>query len=158
MQICVAIGILFATVGWAAIPSLLIIILTLILNKPLAKTLQKCQAEFMTTQDVRLRITSEILNSMKIIKLQVWEEKFKELIEKSRVVEFKWLSSAQFYRTYGTILYWKSPIITSSIVFAGCAIIGDPPLTATTIFTVLATFHVIQDLVRMLPEVLAILI
>ena len=51
-----------------------------------------------------------------------------------------------------------SPIITASIVFSRCAIIGDPPLTATTIFTVLATFYVIQDLVRMLPEVLAILI
>ena len=51
-----------------------------------------------------------------------------------------------------------SPIITASIVFAECPIIGDPLLTATTIFTVLATFLVIQDLVRMLPEVLAILI
>jgi len=112
----------------------------------------------MTAQDERLRITSEILNSMKIIKLQAWEEKFKDLIENLRAVEFKWFSSAQFNRTYGTILFWMSPIITASIFFAGCAIIGDPPLTATTIFTVLATFRVIQDPVRMLPEVLAILI
>ncbi len=51
-----------------------------------------------------------------------------------------------------------SPIITTSLVFAGCAIIGDPPLTAITLFIVLATFRVIQDLVRMLPEVLVILI
>lgn len=158
LQMCVAIGILFATVGWATIPGLLIIILTVILNNPLAKSLQKCQAEFMTAQDERLRVTSEILNSMKIIKLQAWEEKFKELIENLRAVEFKWLSSSQLNRTYGTILYWMSPIITASIVFAACAIIGDPPLTATTIFTVLATFRVIQEPVRILPDVLAILI
>lgn len=158
LQMCVAIGILFATVGLATIPGLLIIILTVILNNPLAKSLQKCQAEFMTAQDERLRVTSEILNSMKIIKLQAWEEKFKELIENLRAVEFQWLSSAQFNRTYGTILYWMSPIITASIVFAACAIIGNPPLTATTIFTVLATFRVIQEPVRILPDVLAILI
>jgi ABC-type multidrug transport system fused ATPase/permease subunit len=157
-QMCVAIGILFVTVGWATIPGLLIIILTVILNNPLAKSFQKCQAEFMTSQDERLRVTSEILNSMKIIKLQAWEEKFKELIENIRAVEFKWLSSAQLNRTYGVILYWMSPIIISSIVFIACAIIGNPPLTATTIFTVLATFRVLQEPVRILPDVLAILI
>ena len=70
LQICAATGILFATVGWATIPGLLVIILSVILNYPLSKAFQKCQAEFMTAQDERLRVTSEILNSMKIIKLQ----------------------------------------------------------------------------------------
>uniref|UniRef100_A0A0C9RL63 TSA: Wollemia nobilis Ref_Wollemi_Transcript_12757_5054 transcribed RNA sequence n=1 Tax=Wollemia nobilis TaxID=56998 RepID=A0A0C9RL63_9CONI len=157
-QMLVAINILFATVGWATVPGLLIIILTVILNNPLAKSLQKCQSEFMAAQDERLRATSEILNSMKIIKLQAWEDKFKEKIENLRGSEFKWLSSAQINRTYGTILYWMSPIIVASIVFAACAIIGNPPLTATTVFTVLATFRIMQEPVRMLPDVLAILI
>ena len=80
------------------------------------------------------------------------------MIENLRDVEFKWLPSAQFNRTDGVILYWMSPIITASIVFAACAIIGDPPLTASTIFTVLATFRVIQEPVAILPDVLAILI
>ncbi|GLJ30778.1 hypothetical protein SUGI_0610560 [Cryptomeria japonica] len=157
-QILVAIGILFATVGLATIPGLVIIVLTIILNNPLAKSLQKCQSEFMAAQDKRLRATSEILNSMKIIKLQAWEDEFKGLIDSLRASEFKWLSSSQINRTYGTILYWMSPIIISSIVFAACAIVGNPPLTATTIFTVLATFRIIQEPVRMLPDVLAILI
>jgi len=71
---CAAIGILFAIVGWATVPGLLSIVLTVILNNPLAKSLQKCQAEFMTAQGERLGVTSEILSSMKIIKLQAWEE------------------------------------------------------------------------------------
>ena len=68
------------------------------------------------------------------------------------------MSSAQLNKTYGTILYWMSPIITASIVFAACVIRDNPPLTDTTIFTLLATFCVIQEPVRILPDVLAILI
>ena len=112
----------------------------------------------MTAQDERLVATSEILNTMKIIKLQAWEQKFKELIENVWVVEFKWLPSTQLNRRYGTILYWMSPIITASIVFVSCVIIGNPSLTATTIFTLLATFRVIQETMRIRPDVLAILI
>ena len=67
----------------------------------------------MTAHDERLIITSKIFNSMKIIEGQAWEEKFKEMVENLQAVEFKWLSSAQCNRTYGTILYWMSPIITA---------------------------------------------
>eukprot|EP01018_Ginkgo_biloba_P002831 Gb_14726 [translate_table: standard] len=154
-QMLGAVGILFATVGWATLPGLFIIIVTAILNRPLARSLQNCQAHFMTAQDERLRATSEILISMKIIKLQAWEDKFKHNL---RAVEFKWLSEGQFNKSYGSILYWMSPIIVASIVFAASAIIGNPPLTATTIFTVHATFRIMQEPLSMLPEVLSILI
>ncbi|GKC82991.1 ABC transporter C family member 8 [Tanacetum coccineum] len=50
----------------------------------------------MLFHDKRLRSTSEILNNMKVIKLQSWEEKFKKVVESCRDVEFHWLREAQF--------------------------------------------------------------
>ncbi|XP_017979302.1 PREDICTED: ABC transporter C family member 8 isoform X2 [Theobroma cacao] len=158
LQLFMSIGVLFSVVGLGAIPGLVPLLTCGFLNMPFAKLLQKCQSEFMIAQDERLRTTSEILNSMKIIKLQSWEEKFKGLIESQRGKEFKWLSKQQLFRPYGTVLYWMSPTIVSSVVFLGCALFGSAPLNAGTIFTVLATLRSMAEPVRMLPEALSILI
>ncbi|KAJ6704337.1 NHPM BACTERIOCIN SYSTEM ABC TRANSPORTER PEPTIDASE/ATP-BINDING PROTEIN-RELATED [Salix viminalis] len=93
--------VLFGVVGLGALTGLVPLLVCGLLNVPFARMLQKCQAEFMISQDERLRATSEILNSMKIIKLQSWEENFKNLMESHRGKEFKWLKEMQFKKAYG---------------------------------------------------------
>ncbi|ERN02621.1 hypothetical protein AMTR_s00263p00013420, partial [Amborella trichopoda] len=158
LQLILSIVILFLTVGWGALPGLVPIIILSLLNIPIAKILQNCQTQFMGAQDERLRATSEILNNMKIIKLQAWEEKFRSLILSLRDHEFKWLASAQIKKSYGSVLYWMSPIFVSAVVFAGCLAMGTAPLNATTIFTVLVTLRVMSEPVKVLPEAFSILI
>ncbi|TYI59921.1 hypothetical protein E1A91_D10G069700v1, partial [Gossypium mustelinum] len=158
LQLFMSIGVLFSVVGFGAILGTVPLAICGFLNTPFAKIIQKCQSEFMISQDERLRAISEILNNMKIIKLQSWEEKFKSSIESLRGNEFKWLSKQQFLRPYGTFLYWISPTIVSSIVFLGCALFGSAPMNAGTVFTVLATLRSMSEPVRMLPEALSILI
>ncbi|XVF25110.1 hypothetical protein REPUB_Repub13aG0185700 [Reevesia pubescens] len=158
LQLFMSIAVLFSVVGLGAIPGLVPLLICGFLNMPMAKILQKCQSEFMIAQDKRLRTTSEILNSMKIIKLQSWEEKFKSFIESQRGNEFKWLAKQQFLRPYGTALYWTSPTIVSAVVFLGCVLFRSAPLNAGTIFTVLATLRSMAEPVRTLPESLSILI
>ncbi|CAL5373911.1 unnamed protein product [Camellia sinensis] len=158
VQLFLAIGVLFGIVGIGALPGLVPLLICGLLNVPFAKLLQKCQTEFMIAQDKRLRSTSEILNNMKIIKLQSWEDKFKGLIESYRENEFKWLSESQYKKAYGTALYWMSPTIISSVVFFGCALSKSAPLDAGTIFTVLATLRSMSEPVRMIPEALSAII
>lgn len=158
LQLFLAIGVLFWIIGSGALFGLIPLVICCFLNVPFAKLLQKCQFQCMVAQDERLRATSEILNSMKIIKLQSWEEKFKNLIESSRENEFKWLSEAQLKKVYGTILYWMSPTIVSSATFFGCLLLGSAPLNASTIFTVLATLRTMGEPVRMIPEALSAII
>lgn len=158
LQLFLAIGVLFGVVGYGALPGLVPLLICGILNVPFAKVLQKCQSKFMIAQDLRLRSTSEILNNMKVIKLQSWEEKFKNAIESLRDEEFKWLADAQFKKAYGTLLFWMSPTIVSSAVFLGCAIFNSAPLNASTIFTVLATLRSMAEPVRTIPEGLSVLI
>ncbi|XP_012069008.2 ABC transporter C family member 8 [Jatropha curcas] len=158
VQLFLSIAILFGVVGLGALAGLVPLLICGLLNVPFARFLQKCQFEFMIAQDERLRATSEILNSMKVIKLQSWEEKFKSLIESRREKEFKWLAEAQFKKPYGTLLYWLSPTIISSVIFFGCALFRSAPLDASTIFTVLATLRCMSEPVRMIPEALSVMI
>uniref|UniRef100_A0A7N2LLB3 ABC-type xenobiotic transporter n=1 Tax=Quercus lobata TaxID=97700 RepID=A0A7N2LLB3_QUELO len=158
LQLFLAFGILLWVVGLGALIGLVPLLICGLLNVPFAIMLQKCQTQSMIAQDERLRSTSEILNSMKIIKLQSWEDKFKNLIESVHENEFKWLAETQFAKAYGTLLYWMSPTIISSVVFLGCIIFGSAPLNACTIFTVVASLRSMGDPVRMIPEALSSLV
>ncbi|ONI15615.1 hypothetical protein PRUPE_3G051600 [Prunus persica] len=128
------------------------------LNYSSLLAIQKFQSQFMIAQDERLRATSEILNSMKIIKLQSWEEKFKSLVGSLRDRELKWLAESQFKKVYCNLLYWLSPTIISSFIFMGCILFQSVPLNASTIFTVLASLRSIGEPVKMIPEALSVMI
>lgn len=158
LQILSVIAVLYSVVGLGVLPGLVPFIVCGVLNVPFAKMLQKCQTEFMIVQDKRLRSLSEILNSMKIIKLHSWEEHFKNLTESLRRSEFKWLAETQYNKTYATVLYWMSPTIVSSVIFFGCLIFKSVRLDEGIIFTVLAALRSMSEPVRFLPEALSALI
>ncbi|KAB2007968.1 hypothetical protein ES319_D10G066300v1, partial [Gossypium barbadense] len=105
-----------------------------------------CQSQFMVAQDERLRLTSES-----------WEEKFKNMIETRLENEFKWLAKEQISKAYGTVLYWISPTIISSVIFLGCAYLGSAALNASTIFTVLATLRSMGEPITMIPGALSVM-
>ncbi|TYI59925.1 hypothetical protein E1A91_D10G070000v1, partial [Gossypium mustelinum] len=146
LQLFMSIGILFYVVGLGALPGLVPLLICGVLNVPFANVLQKCQSQFMVAQDERLRLTSES-----------WEEKFKNMIETRRENEFKWLAKEQISKAYGTVLYWISPTIISSVIFLGCAYLGSAALNASTIFTVLATQRSMGEPITMIPGALSVM-
>ncbi|KAF5807985.1 putative ABC-type xenobiotic transporter [Helianthus annuus] len=158
IQLFLSMGILFSVVGLGVLPGLVPLIVCALLNLPFAKAMQKSQLEFMVAQDKRLRSTSEILNNMKVIKLQSWEEKFKKIVESFRETEVHWLCQTQFNRAYGTVMYWMSPTLVSSVVFFGCFLLKSAPLDAATIFTILAALRTMSEPVRLLPDALSAII
>ncbi|XP_071710057.1 ABC transporter C family member 8-like [Rutidosis leptorrhynchoides] len=158
VQLFLAIGVLFSVVGVGVLPGLVPLLACGLLNVPFALALQKCQLQFMIAQDKRLRSTSEILNNMKIIKLQSWEEKFKDFMKSCRENEFKWLSESQYQKAYGSVLYWMSPTIVSSVVLFGCALLNNASLNAATVFTILATLRTMSEPVKYFPQALSVLI
>jgi ABC-type multidrug transport system fused ATPase/permease subunit len=158
LQLVFAVATLFWALKLGALPGLVPLVIFGFLNVPFAKMLQGYQAKFMVAQDERLRSTSEILNSMKIIKLQSWEDKFRHMIESLRDREFKWLRETQMKKAYGAVMYWMSPTVISAVMYTATAIMGSAPLNASTLFTVLATLRVMAEPVRFLPEILTMMI
>ncbi|KAF7093794.1 hypothetical protein CFC21_096182 [Triticum aestivum] len=65
VQLCIALAILYNAVGAAMISSLIVIILTVLCNLPLARLQHKFQSKLMEAQDVRLKAMSESLVHMK---------------------------------------------------------------------------------------------
>eukprot|EP01018_Ginkgo_biloba_P016000 Gb_31620 [translate_table: standard] len=157
LQLVVALGILFHAVGLATFSALAVIILTMLVNSPLAKLQHKFQTKLMSAQDERLRATSEALVHMKVLKLHAWEEHFREAIEKLRKVEYKWLSAVQLRKSYNSIIFWTSPILVSTATFVTCYLLGIP-LNPRNVFTFIATLRMVQDPIRVIPDLIAVII
>eukprot|EP00253_Pinus_taeda_P018423 PITA_18423 len=157
LQLIFGLSILVHAIGWATLSALAVIIITMLCNSPLAKLQQKFQTELMSAQDQRLRATTEALACMKVLKLHAWEEPFKENIEKLRKVEFKFLSTVQFQRTYSAFLSWSTPVMVSTATFVTCYFL-DIPFTPSNVFTFIATLRLVQEPIRLIPDTIAIFI
>ncbi|XP_021826993.1 ABC transporter C family member 10-like isoform X2 [Prunus avium] len=157
LQLCLALVILFCAVGLATFASLVVIVLTLVCNAPLAKLQHKFQSKLMVAQDERLKASSEALVNMKVLKLYAWETHFKNAIEKLRKEEQKWLSVVQLRKAYNTYLFWSSPVLVSAATFGACYFL-KVPLHANNVFTFVATLRLVQNPIRSIPEVIGVVI
>ncbi|KAH0912384.1 hypothetical protein HID58_035705 [Brassica napus] len=156
-QLLIALGILFHSVGVATFSALAVIVLTVLCNAPIAKLQNKFQSELMTAQDERLKACNESLVNMKVLKLYAWESHFKKVIEKLRNIELKSLKAVQMRKAYNAVLFWSSPVLVSAATFATCYFL-DIPLRASNVFTFVATLRLVQDPVRMIPDVIGVTI
>lgn len=157
VQLCLALFILFRAVGLATVAALVVIILTVLCNMPLAKLQHKFQSRLMVAQDERLKATSEALVNMKVLKLYAWETHFKNVVENLRKVEYKWLSAVQMRKAYNSFLFWASPILVSTATFGACYFL-KVPLFASNVFTFVATLRLLQDPIRTIPDVVGVVI
>ncbi|XWS61274.1 hypothetical protein CRYUN_Cryun07bG0112200 [Craigia yunnanensis] len=157
LQLCIALVILLRAVGLATIAALVVIILTVLCNTPLAKLQHRFQSKLMVAQDERLKASSEALINMKVLKLYAWESHFKKVIENLRAMEYKWLSAVQLRKAYNGFLFWSSPVLVSAATFGACYFLKIP-LNASNVFTFVATLRLVQDPIRSIPDVIGIVI
>ncbi|KAM7467737.1 hypothetical protein LguiB_015299 [Lonicera macranthoides] len=133
--------------GLATIAALVVIVLTVLCNIPLAKLQHRFQSKLMVAQDARLKASSEALINMKILKLYAWEAHVKNIIENLRKLR----------KAYTSILFWSSLVLVSTVTFGTCYFLGIP-LYASNVFTFVATVRLVQDPVRTIPEVIGVVI
>lgn len=157
LQLCLCLAIIYYSVGVATVAALFVVILTVAGNSPMAKFQHTCLTELMVTQDRRLKALTEAVTSMKVLKLYAWETHFMKVIERLRKEEATWLSAVLSQRGYYIVLFWSSTIIVSVVTFWACHFLGIP-LDTSTVFTFLATLRILQEPIRLLPDVVGVFI
>ncbi|KAL5727201.1 Multidrug resistance-associated protein 7 [Ranunculus cassubicifolius] len=157
LQICIALGILIHAVGIAAFAAVVVIVLIVFGTTPMAQLQSKFHSKLMGMQDARLKATSEALVNMKVLKLYAWELHFKDVIEKLRIEECKWLLCLQLQKAYNAFLFSSSPVLVSVATFAAGYFVGVP-LGASNVFTFIATLRLLQDPIRASSDVIGVAI
>ncbi|KAG4154902.1 hypothetical protein ERO13_D03G081100v2 [Gossypium hirsutum] len=157
VQFSLALFIVYSSVGLATFAALAAIILIVVASYPLTKLQLECYKKIMSAQDKRLKAITEALGNMKLLKLHAWETHFKKVIESLRKDEFKWIIGILSQKGYQLVLFWSSPIVVPAVTFWTCYLLGIT-LNASNVFTFLASLRIIQEPVRLIPDIVQVFI
>ncbi|KAM2334117.1 hypothetical protein ACFXTH_011707 [Malus domestica] len=157
LQVFLALAILYRNLGAApSAAALLSTILVMVCNIPLANGQKRLHSEIMEAKDSRIKITSEILKSMRVLKLHSWESTFLKKLLQLRETERHWLKWYLYTCSAVAFLFWASPTIVSVATFGVCIILNTP-LTVGTVLSALATFRILQEPIYNLPELISMI-
>lgn len=104
----------------------------------------KHYTEYFNKKDDRMRLTTQIFNHLKILKLNSWEDYFKQSLHKLRTCEINSYSEVLKILIGFTIIYWIAPICVS-LSTIGFYYYFTNDLGPETIFTGLSILYGVQE-------------
>jgi ABC-type multidrug transport system fused ATPase/permease subunit len=157
VQISLVMVILYYTLGLAAFAALAATVLTMLANMPLGRLEQNYQEKTMNAKDARMSAMSEILQNMRILKLQGWELTFFSKIKELRKVEMDWIKKYVYTSSMLISVFFGAPAFVAMVTFGTCMLLGIP-LEAGKVLSALATFRQLQDPIHKLPDTISSII
>ncbi len=115
------------------------------------KKRMKYHKEYMKAKDERMKITTQLFNIIKTIKLYNWEKIFLKKVEEKRKIEVDILIKIAKFSVLINMLYWSANILLSLISIITYNIFNDNMDTAN-ILTAIYIFDSLADPLFMIPE------
>ncbi|CAB3247544.1 unnamed protein product [Arctia plantaginis] len=156
LQVALAMYFLWGVLGAAVLAGLAVIILLMPINAFFAGIQEKFQTKLMHCKDERIKLMSEVLNGMKVLKIYAWEKSFQEHVLKIRNKELHILKTMVYYGSITAFVWFSTPFLVSLSSFGCFVLLHDTEvLDSKRAFVALALFNVLRYPMTMLPNVIS---
>ncbi|XP_044964033.1 ABC transporter C family member 14-like [Hordeum vulgare subsp. vulgare] len=154
LQIAVALALLYTHLGPSVLTAVAAIAVVTVAVALANRWNMEYQFKFLGKRDERMKAITELLNYMRVIKLQAWEETFGSKIIELREAELGWLAKSMYFMCANTIVLWSGPLAMTVLVFGTCVLTGFK-LDAGKVFTATAFFRMLDGPMQSFPEAIA---
>ncbi|XP_009877002.1 PREDICTED: canalicular multispecific organic anion transporter 1 [Apaloderma vittatum] len=159
LQIILSIVFLWEELGPSVLAGLAVMVLLIPINAFLVAKAKTIQVKNMKNKDERMKIMSEILNGIKILKLFAWEPSFEMRVNEIRARELKNLVNFSYLQSISIFVFTCAPFLVSLASFAVYVLVDENNiLDAQKAFTAISLFNVLRFPMAMLPMVLSSLV
>ncbi|KAA8641843.1 hypothetical protein EYZ11_011255 [Aspergillus tanneri] len=146
---------LYQLVGVSMFAGIAMMILMIPLNGVIARMMKGLQLKQMKNKDARSRLMTEILNSIKSIKLYAWNTAFMNKLSHIRNdLELNTLRKIGATQSIANFTWQSTPFLVSCSTFTVFALTDSRPLTTGVVFPALTLFNLLTFPLSILPMVI----
>ncbi|KAF7760155.1 hypothetical protein Agabi119p4_10831 [Agaricus bisporus var. burnettii] len=156
IQVAIGIGLLLGNIGYSALVGLGVLVLAFPLQIGLVKIMFSQRKKAVGVTDLRIRLTTEVLQGIRLIKLYAWEAFYTRQLSDLRRKEIRAIRKQAIARSVLFAVITFIPVLAAILSFITYALSGHD-LDVATIFTSLQLFNAIRMPLIMLPFVLSAL-
>lgn len=153
-QVVIAMVLLIGLLG--IIPTLagvLFILSAIPFQSIVAKKIKSLRESASYFTDDRVKVLSEVVKGIKLVKLYAWEFSFIKRILSYRAKELRALRSMAMYDAVSSVTYTSVPTCLTIIVFAVYAVLGNT-LDAAIVFPAITLFNILRPAMIIFPYTL----
>ncbi|KAJ3135967.1 hypothetical protein HK100_002155 [Physocladia obscura] len=150
LQVTYTIALLLTVLGVSSLSGVFVLLATLPLQVYIIRALVNLRKQNVILTDQRVRLISEILSSIRIIKFFAWENSFLDRVAAIRTEELKAVISANLIRSIIIACGFALPVLAASTSFMVYFVVS-PAFDPVSIFTALALFNNLRTPIQWTP-------
>ncbi|NWH86570.1 MRP7 protein, partial [Aegithalos caudatus] len=137
VQLAIALYLLYQQVGVAFLGGMALALLLVPINKMIANRIMVNNEKMLKHKDTRVKLMTEFLSGIRVIKFYAWEKHFSTRINACRAEELQKLRAVSYLDALCVYLWAALPVVVSIAIFVTYVLLGHQ-LTATKVFTAVA--------------------
>jgi len=148
LQMLCIVALLWYQIGISCLAGIAVLILYIPLQGLMGHSFSKLRAKSTTLTDERLRLMSEIIPAMRVIKMYCWEKPFSKLVELARIKEISTIRKSMVLRSINLAIFF----ISSKLITFLCLIlfvIGGGNLDAENVFVSISLINQLRDVMTL---------
>ena len=140
---CIAVLVLlYFQIGFIFVIGLCFSLVMIFVNHAIGRFIGKVNRKFMAAKDLRVRLLSDLIYSIRLVKMQAWENIFRRKVGELRAEELRQLSKVK-YLDAACVYFWATTPVLLSVILFGIFAYNGEALTAAKVFTSLSLINML---------------